>query len=110
MFHSCDFTDREMPEYSAVCAYRIQDIRDVFSKGQFKVLNSDALLRKSVTYDGPLPDPRPGAVGSTFTNIFYNNNFYLLADERISEYNRQHYTAAEYSIFIGHRVLINFCL
>ncbi|XP_047662432.1 semaphorin-4E-like isoform X2 [Tachysurus fulvidraco] len=61
MFYGVFTPQGEMPEYSAVCAYRIQDIRDVFSKGQFKVLNSDALLRKSVTYDGPLPDPRPGA-------------------------------------------------
>ncbi|GAA6081386.1 semaphorin-4E-like [Tachysurus ichikawai] len=57
----CEFTKKDMSEYSAVCAYRIQDIREVFSEGKFKTLHNDTSLRKWVTYDRPLPDPRPGA-------------------------------------------------
>ncbi|XP_047662438.1 semaphorin-4E-like isoform X3 [Tachysurus fulvidraco] len=57
----CELTKKDMSEYSAVCAYRIQDIREVFSKGKFKTLHDDTSLRKWVTYYGPLPDPRPGA-------------------------------------------------
>ncbi|GAA6102556.1 semaphorin-4E-like, partial [Tachysurus ichikawai] len=50
-----------MPKYSAVCAYRIQDIRDVFSKGKFKMLYSNDLYEKWKTCNGPVPDPHPGA-------------------------------------------------
>ncbi|KAK2868463.1 hypothetical protein Q7C36_000334 [Tachysurus vachellii] len=57
----CEFTKKDMPEYSAVCAYRIQDIREVFSEGKFKTLHNDISLNKWVTYYGPVPDPRPGA-------------------------------------------------
>ncbi|XP_047662434.1 semaphorin-4E-like [Tachysurus fulvidraco] len=57
----CELTKKDMSEYSAVCAYRIQDIREVFSEGKFKTLHDDTSLRKWVTYYGPLPDPRPGA-------------------------------------------------
>ncbi|KAK2868458.1 hypothetical protein Q7C36_000329 [Tachysurus vachellii] len=57
----CEFTKKDMPEYSAVCAYRIQDIREVFSEGKFKTLHDDTSLNKWVTYYGPVPDPRPGA-------------------------------------------------
>ncbi|GAA6100401.1 semaphorin-4E-like isoform X1, partial [Tachysurus ichikawai] len=61
MFYGVFTPQGEMSEYSAVCAYRIQDIRDVFSKGQFKTLYRHDLFEKWVTYKGPVPDPRPGA-------------------------------------------------
>ncbi|KAF5893362.1 semaphorin-4E-like isoform X1 [Clarias magur] len=48
-------------QYSTVCAYRIQDIRDVFSKGKFKTMVSVDYDIKWVTYYGDVPDPRPGA-------------------------------------------------
>ncbi|KAM9440130.1 semaphorin-4E-like [Clarias gariepinus] len=50
-----------LSQYSTVCAYRIQDIREVFSKGKFKTMvNIDNNL-KWITYYGDVPDPRPGA-------------------------------------------------
>ncbi|XP_060722474.1 semaphorin-4E-like [Tachysurus vachellii] len=61
MFYGVFTPQGEMPEYSAVCAYRIQDIREVFSKGKFKTLYRDNLYDKWVTYNRPVPDPRPGA-------------------------------------------------
>ncbi|KAK2868457.1 hypothetical protein Q7C36_000328 [Tachysurus vachellii] len=61
MFYGVFTPQGEMPEYSAVCAYRIQDIRDVFSKGKFKKLRSTLFIKKWATYSGPVPDPRPGA-------------------------------------------------
>ncbi|GAA6103508.1 semaphorin-4E-like, partial [Tachysurus ichikawai] len=61
MFYGVFIPQGEMPEYSAVCAYRIQDIREVFSKGKFKTLYRDNLYDKWVTYNRPVPDPRPGA-------------------------------------------------
>ncbi|KAK3513666.1 hypothetical protein QTP70_028798 [Hemibagrus guttatus] len=61
MFYGVFTPQTEMPEYSAVCAYRMQDIRNVFSEGKFKTLHSDTSIAKWVTYNGPVPDPRPGA-------------------------------------------------
>ncbi|XP_047662440.1 semaphorin-4E-like isoform X5 [Tachysurus fulvidraco] len=61
MFYGVFTPQGEMPEYSAVCVYSIQDIGDVFSKGQFKTLYKHNLFEKWVTYKGTLPDPRPGA-------------------------------------------------
>ncbi|XP_060722313.1 semaphorin-4E-like [Tachysurus vachellii] len=61
MFYGVFTLEGEMPEYSAVCAYRIQDIRDVFSKGKFKSLYRDDDFEAWVTYYGPVPDPSPGA-------------------------------------------------
>uniref|UniRef100_A0A672K6I1 Semaphorin-4E-like n=1 Tax=Sinocyclocheilus grahami TaxID=75366 RepID=A0A672K6I1_SINGR len=58
VFTSQSSTDRS----SAVCAYDVTDISEVFSRGKFKtevtVEMSDV---KWVTYNGELPVPRPGA-------------------------------------------------
>ncbi|XP_060762128.1 semaphorin-4E-like isoform X2 [Neoarius graeffei] len=48
-------------QYSAVCAYGIQDTRKVFSEGKFKTLYNVNSISKWVTYNGEVPDPRPGA-------------------------------------------------
>ncbi|XP_060761395.1 semaphorin-4E-like [Neoarius graeffei] len=48
-------------QFSAVCAYGIQDIREVFSEGKFKMLYNNHPVTKWVTYTGEVPDPRPGA-------------------------------------------------
>ncbi|KAK2868450.1 hypothetical protein Q7C36_000321 [Tachysurus vachellii] len=61
MFYGVFTPEGEMPEYSAVCAYSIQDIRDVFSKGRFKAQYIHHSFERWVTYKGPVPDPRPGA-------------------------------------------------
>ncbi|XP_047662447.1 semaphorin-4E-like isoform X2 [Tachysurus fulvidraco] len=61
MFYGVFTPQGEMPEYSAVCVYSIQDIGDVFSKGRFKTLYRHNLVEKWVTFYGPVPDPRPGA-------------------------------------------------
>ncbi|XP_062843330.1 semaphorin-4E [Trichomycterus rosablanca] len=48
-------------QYSAVCAYTIQEIRKVFSKGKFKAPVTVGTAEKWVTYTDSLPFPRPGA-------------------------------------------------
>ncbi|XP_056598837.1 semaphorin-4E isoform X1 [Triplophysa dalaica] len=47
---------------SAVCAYGIEDIKAVFSKGKFKVpVKVETSFVKWLVYTSDLPDPRPGA-------------------------------------------------
>uniref|UniRef100_A0A8C1XAM1 Semaphorin-1A n=1 Tax=Cyprinus carpio TaxID=7962 RepID=A0A8C1XAM1_CYPCA len=49
-------------QYSAVCAYKIEDIQTVFSKGKFKApVTVETSFVKWVMYSGDVPDPRPGA-------------------------------------------------
>ncbi|KAK9980174.1 hypothetical protein ABG768_013557 [Culter alburnus] len=49
-------------EYSAVCAYKIEDIKTVFSNSKFKTPVTVATsFVKWVMYSGEVPDPRPGA-------------------------------------------------
>ncbi|XP_027006497.2 semaphorin-4E-like isoform X2 [Tachysurus fulvidraco] len=67
MFYGVFTPQGEMPEYSAVCAYRIQDIRDVFSKGQFKMLYTSSLSEKWGKYYGHLPASHPGACSNSKT-------------------------------------------
>ncbi|KAK1790808.1 hypothetical protein P4O66_014664 [Electrophorus voltai] len=48
--------------YSAVCAYKVSDIREVFSEGKFKIpVTVETSFVKWVMYSGELPFPRPGA-------------------------------------------------
>ncbi|TSQ01597.1 Semaphorin-4E [Bagarius yarrelli] len=58
---TCDLFFRDMPQYSAVCAYNIEDIKEVFSKSNFKALYTDASFGKWITYMGQVPELRPGA-------------------------------------------------
>nr|XP_023653852.1 semaphorin-4E-like [Paramormyrops kingsleyae] len=47
---------------SAVCAYKVEDISLVFSKGRYKKsINVENADTKWVPYGGELPQPRPGA-------------------------------------------------
>ncbi|XP_072524426.1 semaphorin-4E [Salminus brasiliensis] len=49
-------------QYAAVCAYRIADIRQVFSEGKFKTpVPVETSFVKWVMYSGDVPFPRPGA-------------------------------------------------
>ncbi|KAM9439184.1 semaphorin-4E-like [Clarias gariepinus] len=61
VFYGVFTPQTDMLHYSAVCAYRIQDIREVFSKGNFKTMLNVKDIKKWVTYTGNVPDPRPGA-------------------------------------------------
>ncbi|KAK2868451.1 hypothetical protein Q7C36_000322 [Tachysurus vachellii] len=83
MFYGVFTPQGEMPDYSAVCAYRIQDIRDVFSKGKFKKRISDTLFQKWLTYDEVLPDPRPGACINSKTREKGFSNSLDLPDETL---------------------------
>ncbi|XP_059357194.1 semaphorin-4E-like [Carassius carassius] len=48
--------------YSAVCAYKIEDIKSEFSNGKFKTsVPVETSFMKWVMYSGDVPDPRPGA-------------------------------------------------
>lgn len=56
-------TPQSAVRMSAVCAFRMNDIRRVFDTGDFKVQNSvNSVWTAHRTYD--LPKPRPGSVNS----------------------------------------------
>ncbi|KAF5897301.1 semaphorin-4E-like isoform X1, partial [Clarias magur] len=71
VFYGVFSPQTDMLQYSAVCAYRIQDIREVFSRSNYKTM--DASNSQWVTYNGDVPQPRPGACINNATrqqNIF----------------------------------------
>ncbi|KAJ8274156.1 hypothetical protein COCON_G00087810 [Conger conger] len=57
------FTPQQGPvDHSAVCAYKVSDIGDVFARGKFKTPVTVATsFVKWVMYSDDLPEPRPGA-------------------------------------------------
>lgn len=62
VFYAVFTPQSDSSEYSAVCSYKIKDIKTVFSKGKFKSpFNVEMSFVKWVMYSGELPDPRPGA-------------------------------------------------
>ncbi|XDV28103.1 hypothetical protein PO909_031492, partial [Leuciscus waleckii] len=74
MFHMCqgDWTtcvfygvftlQLDSAQYSAVCAYKIEDIKTVFSESKFKApFTVETSFVKWAMYSTELPDPRPGA-------------------------------------------------
>ncbi|XP_051989891.1 semaphorin-4E-like isoform X2 [Xyrauchen texanus] len=62
VFYAVFTPQSDSSQHSAVCAYRIEDIRRVFSKGRFKnPVTVDMSFVKWMMYTGDLPDPRPGA-------------------------------------------------
>ncbi len=70
---------RDSSQYSAVCAYKIKDIKTMFSKGKFMApVTVETSFVKWVMYSGDVPDPRPGAVSLLFSNsvqhLFYNTD------------------------------------
>uniref|UniRef100_A0A671TLH3 Si:ch211-129c21.1 n=1 Tax=Sparus aurata TaxID=8175 RepID=A0A671TLH3_SPAAU len=51
-----------LSQVSAVCAYRVSDIRDIFNEGKFKTpVAVETSHVKWVMYTGDVPVPRPGA-------------------------------------------------
>ncbi|XP_073704675.1 semaphorin-4E [Garra rufa] len=62
MFYAVFTPQLDSSQYSAVCAYKIEDIKTVFSKGKFKApVTVETSFVKWVMYSGEIPDPRPGA-------------------------------------------------
>ncbi|XP_030630525.1 semaphorin-4E [Chanos chanos] len=62
LFYAVFTSQLESSQHSAVCAYSIKDIQDVFTKGKFKTkVSVQPSFEKWVMYNGDLPDPRPGA-------------------------------------------------
>lgn len=54
---------RGSSQVSAVCAFRVSDIRHVFNKGKFKTpVAVETSHVKWVMFTGEVPVPRPGAV------------------------------------------------
>ena len=55
---------RSLSQVSAVCAYSVSAIRDIFNEGKFKTpVAVETSYVKWVMYTGEVPVPRPGAVG-----------------------------------------------
>uniref|UniRef100_A0AAQ6IV67 Sema domain-containing protein n=1 Tax=Anabas testudineus TaxID=64144 RepID=A0AAQ6IV67_ANATE len=56
------FTPQSLSQVSAVCAYSVSSIRDVFNEGKFKTpVAVETSHVKWVMYTGEVPVPRPGA-------------------------------------------------
>uniref|UniRef100_A0A8C8J950 Sema domain-containing protein n=1 Tax=Oncorhynchus tshawytscha TaxID=74940 RepID=A0A8C8J950_ONCTS len=56
------FTPQSLSDMSAVCAYSVSAIGDVFNKGKFKTpVTVETSHVKWVMYSGEVPTPRPGA-------------------------------------------------
>uniref|UniRef100_A0A3B4WPZ5 Si:ch211-129c21.1 n=1 Tax=Seriola lalandi dorsalis TaxID=1841481 RepID=A0A3B4WPZ5_SERLL len=56
------FTPQSLSQVSAVCAYSVSAIRDIFSEGKFKTpVAVETSHVKWVMYTGEVPVPRPGA-------------------------------------------------
>jgi len=54
---------RSLSQVSAVCAYHVSDIRNIFNEGKFKTpVAVETSHVKWVMYTGEVPVPRPGAV------------------------------------------------
>lgn len=80
--HSCVCVCRSSTDHSsAVCAFNVTDISEVFSRGKFKtevpVEMSDV---KWVTYSGELPVPRPGAVSGHYWSYIVFKGMYVICD------------------------------
>ena len=57
---------RSLSQVSAVCAYSVSAIRDIFNEGKFKTpVAVETSHVKWVMYTGEVPVPRPGAVSVT---------------------------------------------
>lgn len=55
---------------SAVCAYSVSAIGDVFDKGKFKTpVTVETSHVKWVMYSGEVPTPRPGAVSPNLISL-----------------------------------------
>lgn len=62
VFYAIFTPESDSSQYSAVCAYGIEDVKAVFSKSKFKTsVEVEMSSVKWVMYSGELPDPRPGA-------------------------------------------------
>ncbi|XP_016430873.1 semaphorin-4E-like [Sinocyclocheilus rhinocerous] len=62
VFYALFTPQLDSSQYSAVCAYKIEDIQTVFSKGKFKApVPVETSFVKWLMYSGDVPDPRPGA-------------------------------------------------
>ncbi|XP_035384177.1 semaphorin-4E [Electrophorus electricus] len=62
VFYAVFIPQADTSYYSAVCAYKVSDIREVFSEGKFKIpVTVETSFVKWVMYSGELPFPRPGA-------------------------------------------------
>lgn len=59
----CLVSFRSLSQVSAVCAYSVSAIRDIFNEGKFKTpVAVETSHVKWVMYTGEVPVPRPGAV------------------------------------------------
>lgn len=58
---------RSLSQLSAVCAYSVTEIGDIFSEGKFKTpVAVETSHIKWVMYTGEMPVPRPGAVSPQY--------------------------------------------
>ncbi|KAL2098138.1 hypothetical protein ACEWY4_007345 [Coilia grayii] len=62
VFYAVFTPQMESSDYSAVCAYSMHDIHQVFTEGKFKTpVTVETSFVKWVMFSGDLPSPRPGA-------------------------------------------------
>ncbi|XP_072245916.1 semaphorin-4E isoform X2 [Leuresthes tenuis] len=62
IFYAVFTPQSSSPQVSAVCAYRVSDIQDIFNEGKFKTPVAVEMSHvKWVMFTGEVPVPRPGA-------------------------------------------------
>ncbi|KAJ6664323.1 hypothetical protein lerEdw1_008542 [Lerista edwardsae] len=77
-------------DISAVCAFRMEAVQDVFSKGNFKApFAMENLHMKWVVHQGDIPSPRPGAcIDVSAQGQGYSSSFDL--PDRVLQFARDH--------------------
>ncbi|NWI68956.1 SEM4E protein, partial [Todus mexicanus] len=105
----CDFWFcflRGRLDISAVCAYSVEDIQEVFSKGSYKgpvAMEHSAV--KWMVYRGEVPVPRPGACIDNFArSIGYNTSSDL--PDKVLQFARDHPLMDNSVNPIGHRPVL----
>ncbi|XP_059419109.1 semaphorin-4E-like [Carassius carassius] len=84
VFYAVFTPQLESSQYSAVCAYKIEDIQTVFSKGKFKApVTIETSFVKWVMYSGDVPDPRPGACIDNHAREMHLNKSLDLPDKTL---------------------------
>ncbi|NXS55764.1 SEM4D protein, partial [Brachypteracias leptosomus] len=91
---------------SAVCAYRMEDIQEVFSKGSYKgPVAVEHSLVKWMVYRGEVPVPRPGACIDNFARSLGYNSSCELPDP-VLQFVRDHPLMADPVNPLGDRPLL----
>ncbi|XP_034386107.1 semaphorin-4E [Cyclopterus lumpus] len=84
VFYAVFTPQSSLSQVSAVCAYRVSDIRNIFNEGKFKTpVAVETSHVKWVMYTGEVPVPRPGACINTVARNMGMNRSLDLPDKTL---------------------------